>query len=132
MTLWIGSEIDADVADSFREIRKRVESAINRVITEKSYDLPLTGWDCIAIIRVDEEFKERVRYSRKTHEMDFRLRLSHTEFKFANSDIREAMLFLMLNRSLDLLARYCPPHALQLLRNDLLSVQERDLQTRNT
>jgi hypothetical protein len=108
MKLWIGAEMDADVADSFRIARNRVEAAINLVILPKSYDLPVTGWDCIAIIRADATFPERVRYSQKSREMDFRLRIDHARFKAASSDEQELMLFTMLRRSLELLAKRLP------------------------
>ncbi|MEY4916766.1 MAG: hypothetical protein RL616_679 [Verrucomicrobiota bacterium] len=108
MKLWIGGELDADVADSFRIASNRVEDAINHVILQKSYDLPVTGWDCIAIIRADAEFPERIRYSKKTREMDFRLCIDHAKFKAANSNEQELMLFVMLRRSLELLVQRLP------------------------
>ena len=84
MKLWIGAEMSADVADSFRVVRLRVESIVNGVIVPKSYDLPLNRWDCIAIVRDDACFAERVRYSPKRRDMDFRLRIDHAEFKAAD------------------------------------------------
>jgi hypothetical protein len=108
MKLWIGAEMDADVADSFREARNRVEVAINRVTLPKSYDLPVTDWDCIAIVRADENFPERVCYSQKNREMDFRLRIDHAGFKAASLHDQELMLFTMLRRSLELLAKRLP------------------------
>jgi hypothetical protein len=108
MKLWIGAELDADVADSFRETRKRVESAVNDVIASKDYDLPLNGWDCIAIVRDDDSFAERVLYSSKTREMDFRLRIDHSAFNAGSPRERAALLFAMLWRSLALLAEKLP------------------------
>lgn len=120
MKLWIGAEMDADVADSFRVVRNRVESAVNGVIMAKSYDLPLNSWDCIAIVRDDEHFTEIVRYSPKRRDMDFRLRIDHTEFKVANPQQQATMIFNMLRRSLDLLAvKLSSPAALQDLQTDL-------------
>ena len=125
MNLWIGAELEADVADSFREARKRVENAVNRVILSKSYNLPLNNWDCIAIVRADKHFAERVRYSGKSHEMDFRLCINHTEFKAANSPQQDKMIFIMLQRSLELLAgKISSSAALKELQSDLLIAEK--------
>ena len=65
MKLWIGGEICADIADAFREARLVVERAINAAIGSSDYGLELEAWDCIAIIRDDKAFEERVRFSQK-------------------------------------------------------------------
>ena len=120
MKLWIGAEMSADVADSFRVVRLRVESIVNGVIVPKSYDLPLNRWDCIAIVRDDACFAERVRYSPKRRDMDFRLRIDHAEFKAASSQQQSTMIFTMLQRSLELLAdKLSSPKALKELQADL-------------
>ena len=108
MKLWIGAELDADVADAFREVRNRVEKAVNAVIASKDFELPLNGWDCIAIVRGDDSFAERVRYSPRTREMDFRLRIDHSAFSTATPRERKSMLFSMLRRSLALLPKKLP------------------------
>lgn len=120
MKLWIGAEGSADIADSFRVARNRVESAVNDVIMPKSYDLPLDSWDCIAIIRDDEHFAERFKYSPKRRDMDFRLRIDHAEFKATSPQQQITMIFNMLRRSLELLSdKLSSPAALKDLQVDL-------------
>jgi hypothetical protein len=124
MKLWIGAEMDADVADAFRVARIRVEAAVNRITMTKSYDLPVNGWDCIAIVRADKEFPERVSYSLKHHEMDFRLRIDHSRFKVASPHEQELMLFTMLRRSIELLVKRLPSAvSLEELQADLRAAE---------
>lgn len=124
MKLWIGGEIDADVADSFRVVRNRIEAAVNRVTMPKSYDMPLTGWDCIAIVRADDEFPERIHYSPKNGQMDFRLRIDYSKFRTATPREQELMLFTMLLRSLELLAERLPTRvSIEELTADLKAVK---------
>lgn len=103
MKLWVGGEISAEVADSFRLARETVEKAINEVIANKSYDVELNAWDCIAILRDDDAFKEIVKYSPKKKEVDFRLKISFEKFRAASGIQRETLIFEMLVRSLELM-----------------------------
>ena len=100
MKLWIGAEMNADVADLLRPARKAVEDAVNAVVENKDYRLPVDDWDCIAIIRDDENFAEKFMFSKKKRDMDFRLRIPYLPFKLASPIEREAMIFEMLERSL--------------------------------
>ena len=103
MKLWIGGEIEADVEESFRHARRDVQAAINDIISEKVYQVDLGGWDCIAIIRNDDCFDEICKYSKKTKEMDLRLKLDYKNFKSSSELERKQMLFAMLIRSLSIL-----------------------------
>lgn len=103
MKLWIGGEIQADIADSFRMARKTVEGLINNSLDQKKYALNLKAWDCIAVIKDDSDFDEIVKYSPKKKEMDFRLKINYQEFKEGSNKIREKLIFNMLQRSLKLL-----------------------------
>lgn len=103
MKLWIGAEMDSEVADLWRPARRAVESAINAQIGTQDYELPVDSWDCIGIIRDDQVFSERIAFSRKKRDMDFRLRIAHGLFMSASAIERERMIFDMLQRSLTLL-----------------------------
>jgi hypothetical protein len=100
MKLWIGGELESDIADSFRAARRDIEIAINNVIEANVYPGKLKSWDCIAIVRNDEIYGEICKYSKKTGEMDFRLKLDYMKFKEASQIERCKMLFKMLLRSL--------------------------------
>lgn len=103
MKLWIGGEISAEAGDGFRRARGAVEKSINEVIAGKKHALNLDSWDCIAILRDDNDFKERTNYSPEKREMDFRLKIDFDEFSSANDAGRQKMIFEMLERSLILL-----------------------------
>lgn len=103
MELWIGGEISAEVADSFRAARGPVEKVINESISKKNYSIDLNSWDCIAILRNDGAMKEIVKYSPKKKEMDFRLRINFDKFLSASDSERKVLIFAMLDRSLVLL-----------------------------
>ena len=104
MKVWISGEVDAQTGDAFQRAMMRVETLLNEALESQSYDLPLESWDCIAIIRDDEAFREITRYSKKDRDMNFKLRVSHSAFLAASPVQQEAMLFDMLRRSLTLLA----------------------------
>ena len=103
MKLWIGGEIQADIADAFRISRRTVESAINDVIADKSYDLAINSWDVIAIVRDDDSFDEVTRYSKRRLDMDYRLRIDYLRFRNGDDRERAALICEMLLRSLRLL-----------------------------
>jgi hypothetical protein len=101
--VWIGAELEADVADSFREARSKVEKTINATLEGKQYDIALNSWDCIAIIRDDKNFPEITKYSPKKREMDFRLKIDYKAFKEGNQLDREKLIFGMLRNSLSII-----------------------------
>ncbi len=55
--------------------------------------------------------------------MDFRLRIDHARFKGASSHEQELMLFTMLRRSLELLAKRLPTLKLDELHADLKAAE---------
>lgn len=103
MKLWMSGEICAEIGDTFREARNPVETIFSEALANKNYDINLDSWDCIAIIRDDEDFKERIRYSPKNKNMDFRLRIDFEEFRSADNLGRQSLIYEMLERSLSLL-----------------------------
>ena len=84
-------------------LRRTVEQSINDFIAEKTYPIILKTWDVIAILRDDDVFDKIYEYSKKTGEMDFRLKLNYAKFKNASPLEREKMIFEMLLRSLSIL-----------------------------
>jgi hypothetical protein len=103
MKLWISGEIEAAVGEEFRHARNSVEKSINEVIEGRSYDLAIDGWDCIAILRDDENFEEITKYSKKKRDMDFRLKVNFQQFKTGPQSLREKLIYEMLERSLTIL-----------------------------
>ncbi len=73
MRLWIGGELDNEVAEQFRIARSEVETAMNRLLSAIDGE-EIDEWDVIAIIRNDSSFGERVRFSKRDG-MDIRLKM---------------------------------------------------------
>jgi hypothetical protein len=120
MKLWIGAEMSADVADAWRVARNATEASINELLQKREYELPVTQWNCIGIVRDDANFAERATYSKKKRSMDFRLSIDHDRFKTASSAIRERMVFEMLLRSLEILcAKSGEAAGIELLTKDI-------------
>jgi len=82
-----------------------VEDEINLKIETISYNIPLDSWDCIIIMMGDKSFEERIVYSIKKHDMDFRLKIDHVKFNSTDDRGRQKLIFEMLIRSLDLLEK---------------------------
>ena len=95
--------MSADVADAWRIARNSVEASVNELFPKKEYELPVTQWNCIGIVRDDSSFAERTTFSKKKRSMDFRLSIDHDRFKTASPAIRERIVFEMLLRSLEIL-----------------------------
>jgi hypothetical protein len=103
MKLWIGAETQADIIDKLRAARKEVETTINGVIENSSYDIELEKWMVIAVLRDDSVFNEIVKFSKARRWMDFRLRLEYERFARTDDSGRIEMLCELLLRSLQLL-----------------------------
>jgi stress-induced morphogen len=123
MKLWISGEIEAAVGDAFRHAMNSVENTINATIESKNYNLPLDGWDCIAILRDDEDFEEVTKYSQKKKDMDFRLKVDYQQFKAGPQLQREKLIYQMLERSLSILKdKGLPSEGLDELQSDIKRV----------
>lgn len=106
MKLWIGGEIDSTAADDFRSARAAVEASINTLVSEIDA-ADANEWDVIAILRDDDLFQERIRFS-KQGGMDLRLRISLREFLSGSPAARINLLVDMLLRSLDVIEKQYP------------------------
>jgi hypothetical protein len=111
MKLWIGGELEASVADAFRTARISVETAINNLI-EGIDASEANDWDVIAILRDDEVYGERVRFSKKDG-MDLRLKIPFNEFLQASPDIQKTLIIDMLLRSLEIIGTKYPSAAIE-------------------
>lgn len=105
MKLWSSGEIDADVADSFREARKWVEAAINQLLSANDYGDGLDEWAFIAMINRPHihGYKEVAKLARNKREAEFRLRVSHDEFLAGGEAERKRLLLSALLRSITLM-----------------------------
>ena len=108
MKLWLSAELSCKVLsqeqlDQERIARNSVEETLNSRLLNESYDIPIQQWNCIGIIMGENDFDERIYYSPKRKDMDFRLKIDPIAFKSTDDLGREKLIFEMLLRSLDLL-----------------------------
>lgn len=108
MEIWLSAELSSEVLSEEQTLqeckaRNAVEDALNAQLQNKSYDIPINKWKCISIIMGTDNFDERIYYSPKRKNMDFRLRIDPTTFKATDDLGRKKLIFRMLLRSLDLL-----------------------------
>ncbi|MFD1437179.1 hypothetical protein HLH14_00900 [Acinetobacter sp. ANC 4282] len=108
MKIWLGCELSKEVITEEQlnlvfTARNYIEDTLNLRLNDKSYNIPLNSWDCIIIIMGEDSFEERIYYSIKRQNMDFRLRVDPTSFKTTDDLGRKKLIFSMLLRSLDLL-----------------------------
>jgi hypothetical protein len=124
MKFWLGAEIDKNVYEVFRLARKEVERTLNERLGSKIYDLALDSFDCISVMRGDTVFKERVLYSPKKRNMDFRLWMELDEFIKTDQIGRQAQIFAMLIRATDILKskKGVSPVSVDELKTDMLEV----------
>jgi hypothetical protein len=106
MKLWMSGEIQADVADAYREARKIVEVEVNRVLGEISVE-EAKEWAFIAIILDEEsstygEIVKKKKSSRGT-ELEFRLKIPHAKFLAASPGERISLIYKALSRSVSLM-----------------------------
>jgi len=104
--LWIGGELETAVGDEWRHARSAVESAVNVLISDIDA-LEANQWDVTAILRDDDVFSERVRFSKKNG-MDIRLRITYEKFLVATPKVRHELIIDMLIRSLEIIQKKYP------------------------
>jgi len=106
LKIWIGGEIESSIEDDFRKARSKVEKSINENIEKNTYNIPVESWDCIAIVRDDEQLEELFIYDSHNNEMDFRLRVDYQKFLVGNSNEQEQLIFEICLRSLKKLQEF--------------------------
>jgi hypothetical protein len=81
MKLWMSAEIQSDVADDYRSIRKPLEVAFNSRFGDEEYGLD--EFNYIAVIRAIEsaDFPEVCKFRQHEKSAEFRLRIPYTDFR---------------------------------------------------
>jgi hypothetical protein len=124
MKFWLGAEIDESAYEAFRLARKEVERTLNERLGSKSYDLALDSFDCISVMRGDTVFKERILYSPKRRNMDFRLWMELDEFIKTDQIGQQAQIFAMRIRAADILKskKGVSSGTMEELKSDMLEI----------
>lgn len=124
MKFWISAEIDKSAFEAFRMACIEVERTLNNRLNSKNYALELDSFDCISVMRGDTVFKERILYSSKKRDMDFRLSMDLNSFLQADHIGQQGQIFAMLLRAADILKtkKGISSDAIEVLKADLLQI----------
>lgn len=124
MKLWMSAEIDADVSDKYREVRKLVTEKVNERLSGHAFTSPWKSWDFICMIMSDEDaYKEVAKKSKKDMSLEFRLKTDHGQFFKANPQQAARLVIDALGRSVDKMAAMDVTEAdIQALRAALAAV----------
>ena len=108
MILWMSAELMADVGESYQICSNAIEAKFNELISEENL-LPLIDrWSFIAMILNENgpDYKEVVRRSDKGKEFEFRLKISHADFKNGNDAQRIELVIEALLCAVDLMVKF--------------------------
>ncbi|MNL15867.1 hypothetical protein D3C87_1368800 [compost metagenome] len=108
MRLWTSGEIEPDVEEQSRIATNIIEPLVNCALQSVEFDEKAEKWTLIPIILSDKfisSYPEICRRSSKGTVLEFRLHISHNEFKHANAETQMTMIFDALNRSVDLMPK---------------------------
>jgi Immunity protein 44 len=102
ITLWMSGEVQLDIAEEHRSARKDVEAAVNVVLESSNYGDGLGKWYLIEIILENDipGFDEVNKYRKKERSFESRLKISHSEFKSADSVGQRKLIVEALLRSI--------------------------------
>src|SRR3954462_12565430 len=95
MRFFFSGEIDAEVADQYRVIRKEVEAALNDELTDQDYGGVLDEIGIIPMIlgpRFSEGRKERRLVKRGEKTADYRLFINYEDWTGGSQDDRKRLL----------------------------------------
>lgn len=108
MILWMSAEMMADVADLYRDCRKAIEAKFNELISEENLLPHIDQWAFIAMILNENgpDYKEVVRNHIKRKVFEFRLKISHADFKSGNDAQRIELVIESLLRAVDLMVKF--------------------------
>jgi hypothetical protein len=99
--LWMSAEIQADVDEAYRAVRKGIETSVNELLENASFLEKFEEWNFIAIIlKVDsQDYAEVVKRSSRGKAMEFRLKIPHEAFLTANQAGKTRLVLNALSRS---------------------------------
>ena len=100
MMISIEGETQADVAKEFAAARKLVEKVLNKELEKESYDLSKLSL-LITILEKNlvSQFPESTHFNHESKVAEFKLRISHAEFKRADVVGKRNLIFQTLIRA---------------------------------
>jgi hypothetical protein len=103
MKLWMSGELWWECDESYRNVRKVIESTFNQNLSKNNYGKSVEQWAFIAIIRPPdlEEYDEIEKYHKRDKSLEFRLRIDYFSFKDGDKSLQKKLICNSLLRCLD-------------------------------
>jgi hypothetical protein len=97
----MSSEVMADVAEPYRVARNAVEACVNEHLKSLTLATPFEEWAFIGIVRPDDhpDYPEICRKNSRRKVLEFRLKISHSDFAESDSRHRKELIIDALKRS---------------------------------
>lgn len=109
MKFWMSGEVDVDLNGSERTVRNKIQLAMIEALSGASIDKGIERWSFVSII-LSERFlvgmPEILRKNSRRKELEFRLHVTHAEFKDANDQKQISMILNALERSVFFMDRF--------------------------
>lgn len=106
MKLWMSGENEADIGDDARVVRNAIESVVNKFMDGQVFSDGFEKWAFVTIMLSEKfisGFPEVAKVSSKGKVLEFRLRISHDDFKMASSVDKISMTIDALERSVGMM-----------------------------
>ncbi|WP_186020646.1 Imm44 family immunity protein [Burkholderia gladioli] len=108
MKLWMSGENEADIGDDARVVRNAIEPVVNQFMEGQVFSEGFEKWAFMTIILSEKfisGFPEVAKVSSKGKVLEFRLRISHDDFKRASSVDKISMAIDALERSVGMMSK---------------------------
>ncbi|MBJ9663143.1 MULTISPECIES: Imm44 family immunity protein [Burkholderia] len=108
MKLWMSGENEADIGDDARVVRNAIEPVVNQFMEGQVFSEGFEKWAFMTIILSEKfisGFPEVAKVSSKGKVLEFRLRISHDDFKRASSVDKISMTIDALERSVGMMSK---------------------------
>ncbi|WP_186101880.1 Imm44 family immunity protein [Burkholderia gladioli] len=108
MKLWMSGENEADIGDDARVVRNAIEPVVNQFMEGQVFSEGFEKWAFMTIILSEKfisGFPEVAKVSSKGKVLEFRLRISHDDFKMASSVDKISMTIDALERSVGMMSK---------------------------
>jgi hypothetical protein len=125
MRFWFSGEIEADVGEAYRPVRREIEQTLNEILSDVDYGPGVSKWAFLSIILAASHsaFPEIRRYDPLTTVVEFRLWIDYRSFKDAGPTTQKQMFYARLLSSVDLAtALGIPSFDLVRLKRDMVVI----------
>lgn len=106
MIFFMSGEIEADLGPDEHIARNLIKPVINKLMHHLSLDSNILEWSFISVILSDQfiaHHPEVAKLNKRNRTMEFRLHISHQEFKAADSKKQISMILDAIERSISLM-----------------------------